>query len=271
MHAPALRDLPAAALAEAADANFAVHASWLQGRHPHMAVLGGEDLLIVDSGLPCDTFNLVLRARLAAEQAGARVAAAVDHFRHAGRPFSWWLGPADQPPDLADILAAAGLERSESELAMAADLAVLPPLEAPARLAIERVRSAEQLRAFAAISAANWTPPDPLVVRFYELVRAPLLEPDCPLWLYVGFADGVPVATAEMAAGGGVAGLYNIATLAAQRRRGYGTALALRPLLDAREQGFRTAVLQAAAHGVRIYERLGFRRFGDITEFKPAT
>jgi predicted acetyltransferase len=55
----------------------------------------------------------------------------------------------------------------------------------------------------------------------------------------------------------------------AYRRRGVGTAMTLRPLLDARDSGLRTGVLQAAAEGVSIYARIGFKPFGHIAEYKP--
>jgi ribosomal protein S18 acetylase RimI-like enzyme len=78
-----------------------------------------DDLVIADSGLPCDTFNFVCRARL--EEAAARAAAleAVTHFANVGRPFSWWVGPADRPRTLDAVLEDIGLERAETALAMA--------------------------------------------------------------------------------------------------------------------------------------------------------
>ncbi len=263
-------DGPSDAL-EAADANFVTHAGWLQRRHPAMTVIEQPDLVVIDSGLPCDTFNLVCRARLDPSDAADRARAALARFHQGRRPFSWWVGPNDRPSDLHDVLLAVGLERAETELAMVAD--VLDPrvreITPQHGFRIERVESEESLRAFAAISAANWTPPDAQVIRFYDLVSSALLSSDCPQWLYVGYLGDAPVATAELTVAGGVVGLYNISTLAACRRRGFGTALTLRPLLDARERGYRTAVLQASPAGVSIYERVGFRPFGEITEYKP--
>lgn len=258
-------------LADAADMNFVTHAGWLQGRLQGMRVLEQGDLMVVDSGLPCDTFNFVCRARLSPSEAQDRARDAVDYFRRAGRPFSWWVGPADRPGGLGDVLVGVGLLRAETERAMAADLAELQPGEfAPPAWRVRRVSSESELRTFAELSAAHWTPPDPQVLRFYELGTAALLTSHCPLWLYVGYLDEVPVATGELTAGGGVVGLYNISTAAAYRRRGCGTALTQTLLLEARARGHRTAVLQAASAGVSIYERLGFRAFGDITEYKPA-
>ena len=43
----------------------------------------------------------------------------------------------------------------------------------------------------------------------------------------------------------------------------------LMKLLDARAQGFQTAILQAAAEGVGVYTRVGFQPFGNIIEYKP--
>lgn len=96
-----------------------------------------------------------------------------------------------------------------------------------------------------------------------------LLAPDAPQWFYVGYLAGQPVAASELTIGGWVVGMYNVCTLEAYRRRGFGMALTLRPLLDAREAGHGVGVLQAAEQGVGIYERIGFRSFGGITEYKP--
>jgi ribosomal protein S18 acetylase RimI-like enzyme len=257
-------------LAQAATANLAVHMSWVQGRTAGMRVQADDRLVVVDSGLPCDTFNAVCRARLAAAEVPARVAGAVAYFRGVGRPFSWWVGPADLPADLGDALRAAGLEAAESEVGMTADLAALRTSTAgPPGLRIERARTAGQVRDFAAVNAANWSPPDADVLRFYEAAAPVLLAEEAPLWLYVGYLGDEPVATAELTVGGGVVGLYGVSTRAAYRRQGLGGALTLRSLLDARAAGHRTAVLQASAAGVGVYARLGFVSTGRFTEYKP--
>jgi hypothetical protein len=258
-------------LAEAADANLATHSSWLQRRLPGMRVSEEDGLVLVDSGLPCDTFNVVCGARLEREAAPGRIRAAVAYFREVGRPFAWWVGPADRPADLGDLLVAAGLEFAEGELAMAADLAALRVGDlAPGGLRVERVRDAAQLRDFARIVAANWTPPDADVLRFYALAAPALLAPDSAIRLYVGYLEGVPVAASDLTVGGGVVGLYSVCTLAAYRRRGFGGALTLRPLLDARDEGHRVGILQASAAGAGVYARVGFEPFGQIAEYKPA-
>jgi len=258
------------AVAERADENFVVHATWAAGRTTGMSCRVSERLVLADSGLACDTFNFVCRARLEAPAAPEAAASAVAYFAERRRPFSWWLGPGDRPSELGAVLETLGLERAESELAMAVPLHRLPQELATVQgLEVRRVREPGELETFARLSAGNWTPPDPEVIRFYRLVAPALLSRESPQWLYVGYLDGEPVATAEATVAERTAGLYNISTKPAHRGRGIGSIMTWRPLRDALACGCDLGVLQAAPDGVRIYRRLGFEAFGDITEFKP--
>ena len=257
-------------LADAADAPFVTHATWVPARTPGMQVHADAGLVLTDAGLPCDTFNLVCRARLDDDSAPARVREAVAHFREARRPFSWWVGPADRPRALGALLAEAGLAPAERELAMAMELSALPDdAPAPAALSIVRVRTPAALADFAAVMADNWAPPDPDVPRFYARGAAALLAPDCPQRLYVGYVAGAPVAAAEATVAGALVGLFNVATRAAWRQRGFGAAMTVHPLREARAEGVRSAVLQASADGAGVYARIGFTPFGEVTEYKP--
>lgn len=257
-------------LAACADENLAVHFSWAQRQTRGMRVADNPDLLLTDCGMPCDTFNAACRARLSPGNALDRIRETLAWFGERQHPFSWWVGPGDSPSDLGHLLLGAGLEPAGGELAMAAELRCLNvPDQVPAGLQIRRVTSPSELAEFARINAANWSPPDRHVLRFYELGARALLASESPLWYYLGYVDGAAIATAELTVAGGVVGLYNICTLASHRRRGYGTAMTVRPLLDAAAAGHGTAILQAAPDGVGVYRRVGFRTFGEITEYKP--
>ena len=243
--------------------------TWVQSRFAGGRVMMDDALVVSDSGLPCDSFNFVCRARLSNGEMARRISGVVEHFATVGRPFSWWVGPTDEPVQLGAALLKAGFEAAESEVAMAAELSRLRSADlAPDGLRIERAVTPAQVRDFARVNAANWNPPDPMVLRFYDLATPLLLRPDCPLRLYVGYLGDEAVATAELTVCRRAVGLYNISTLVTRRRRGFGSALTLRPLLDARGEGHHTAVLQASADGQAVYARLGFRESGQYTEFQ---
>ncbi len=251
-----------------ATTNLVTHFTWVQRQTVGMCVINKENFVLTDSGLPCDTFNTICSARLTSDTANEHIKNAIDHF--AGRPFSWWLSPGDQPDNLANLLLEAGLQEDYSELAMAADLSQLSAGDlAPKGLQIRRAQTTDELDDFAKIISVMWTPPDPEVVRFYELAAPAILRPDSPMWFYVGYVDETPVVTGEATVGDNVVGLYNICTLPDYRQRGFGTAMTIQPLIDARAKNCKTAILQATEAGSRVYRKLGFETFGTITEYKP--
>ena len=77
--------------------------------------------------------------------------------------------------------------------------------------------------------------------------------------VYVGYADGEPVTTGFGLRSGRTIGVYNIATLAPARGRGYGAAMTRRVAADGAAAGCDVAILQASEMGFPVYERLGYR------------
>lgn len=250
--------------------NLAGHFAYLPGLTEGMLVEEGLDLVLVDSGLPTDTFNAVCRAKLGRDCAARRIEAAILHFRRKNLPFSWWVGPLSEPATLGEELERYGLSFAEKEVGMAADISHLSESTTnPEGLEIRRVSDERELSDYAQAIAANWNPPDEAVSAFYSLVATPALEPDCPARLFLGYALGEPVAASECFLFAGVAGVYNVVTTARARRQGFGSALTDAALREAREAGYRTAVLQASAQGRNIYARLGFVECGAFREYKP--
>ena len=158
-------------------------------------------LVLADSGLPCDTFNFICRARLDGATVEPAALDEVSYFARVRRPFSWWGRARYQPKELGAVLEQLSrLERAETELAMALPLAAFPEPSAQ-RPGSGCHRVPDGSRAFeilAEITAANWSPPDPYVPRCSTSGRPPR---SCAQGLRSGFTSatchGEPVATAE--------------------------------------------------------------------------
>ena len=85
---------------------------------------------------------------------------------------------------------------------------------------------------------------------------------------WVGYYKGKAVCTVATVRSQDVVGVYNLATSMAFRQRGFGEAMlryAVRETFSL--AGEKPLVLQSTQLGLRMYERLGFRKVGRILVF----
>jgi len=217
------------------------------------------------TAIPHPWFNGVLSTRPPAEDAARTIGETVAYFRSREvARFTWWLAPDLEPTAWAQQLLPHGFQFDDSTPGMALDLTALP---APAqhRLTIRQVEDRETLAAWAHTFILGYEIPEAMTTVFLELIDSLGTHP--PFYHYLGYLNDKPVAASTLFVGAGVAGIYNVATLAEARGQGIGSAMTLAPLRAARDMGYRAGVLQSSEIGYRVYQRIGFRKLCQMDHF----
>ena len=205
----------------------------------------------VATGIPIAFFNGVFATRPVADPDGM-IAEAIGFMAEHEVPWLLWVreGVDDE------LLAAgrrAGLRDAGGPPGMI--LPSIPPHPpAPDELAIEVVTDHVALEAARDLMARGFEMPPEIGGRL--IADAVLDEPT--MKFVVGSVDETPVACATVAISGSTAGIYNVATPAEHRRRGYGTAVTWAAIQEGRRRGCDHAALQASELGAPIYRSMGF-------------
>lgn len=212
-------------------------------------------------------FNGVISSSPFEAEDDAFIEETIQHFRSKQvHTFTWWMEPPLKPSDWQPALSKHGFGYSDGTPGMAMDLQMLKePTETVPGLEVRVVADDESLREWVKVFVHGYGLPSDWEDTVLDLWRAMGLG--FPMRNYLGYLDGKPVSTSTVFYGGGVAGIYCVATLPEARGKGIGSAVTLKPLHNARELGYAIGVLQSSEMGFNVYKRMGFRHLCQIENF----
>lgn len=263
---PILQDLSPASLAVAIKSNF--YESFRQLKNaPQTDYDYGPGYERWHTPFPHPWFNGVLASFLPDEGTDHLIHDNLAFFKdHGVSAHSWWLAPSIQLAAWRPHLAAFGYQFSDDPPGMAIDLDRLPvSVPHPEQLVIREIHDFEQFEIWSQIFTLGYGLPDTLLDVLISIYASMGLE--LPSRSYLATLDGQPVGTSRLFLGGGVAGIYNVATIPQARGQGIGAALTLLPLHQARSMGYRAGILQSSEMGFRLYQRLGFEKLCNMDHF----
>jgi GNAT superfamily N-acetyltransferase len=224
-------------------------------------------LSYVDSGLSCDTFNIIhITSGVLLTEDG--FFEAIDYFRSSGRAFCIWVSNENLSPRVIGILDKASVKQQNKQPGMALALADHQPFHHILHTNIIIATTTEEVKDFAEVVARNWTPPDENVRKYFAMTAEHYLDTSNKISLAIYYHDGAPVSLMEIfPSDQETVGFYALATLSQYRGKGIGSTMMKYALNEAKEHGFRTAVLQSSVDGIGIYGRYGFRVVTQYYEF----
>ena len=238
------------------------------GRAPSVELSIGRYLTWLITNMPDHFMNLVVCTELPQEGIETLVKDALDHFRTLNIKKLSWLAEAGVPAqEIKKHLLANGLTLRESfATEMAIDLSGLSgDNPEPDGLEIVLVNDDKSLHQWIHVASVGFGVPSEMEEVWFEFFNYAACH--IPFQTYLGLLDGKPVATSQLCNSAGVAGIYNVTCLPEARKRGIGSALVLRSLLDARKVGMKIGVLQSSSMGYNAYQRLGFQNFGQLSVY----
>jgi len=259
-----LTDLSPTSLTTAVKANFYAFFHWMRNSAA-ATVHNSSHGFNWRTNIAHPWFNGMLSTLPPAADASQIINETVNYFQADDVPsFSWWLAPHLEPTGWSQHLLAFGFQYNNSTPGMAIDLATLPqPTESP--LTIRRVEGQDMLAEWIDVLMRGFGMPTEMGSGFFALLEG--LGTDFPYRHYLGYLNDKPVASSTLFLGAGVAGIYNVATVAEARGQGIGSTMTLAPLYDARDMGYRGSVLQSSEMGYGVYQRLGFQKLCRMDHF----
>lgn len=169
--------------------------------------------------------------------------------------------------DMDALVCERGFHPHDPMPAMAVDIDKLPDLALPNGYRFTRVGAGsdgvEWVRAF----AVGYELPHVVGEAFSPVSLGVTLADDAPMQFFAIEHEGRQVATSMLLLHDGLAGIYCVATVPDQRRKGFGAFATAEALRAARRVGYRVGVLQASPAGYPVYRKLGFTDHGTVTMY----
>jgi ribosomal protein S18 acetylase RimI-like enzyme len=210
--------------------------------------------LRIDEHLPHLVFNGVWRTNMKSHDLRQHIERVKEVYKKLDRIHYWRVWSADYPEELQDVLEESGYSL----------MAELPGMF----IKIKDIHEEKILEEGFVISSVKTKHNLEIWKKVVVEVFGPDFEPiaagyvmagiDEPLHHYIGWSNGEPVALSSVCYGDGVAGIYAVATRSDYRGRGFGRAMTLKALYDAKDRGYEIGVLTSSKLGQPLYQQIGF-------------
>jgi GNAT superfamily N-acetyltransferase len=239
--------------------------SWLSSRSPQAMTFQGKGIKASSTGLKIPLLNLALGCNFSPdtreEEMEAEIESVKDFFARRSVPWYWWMNATPAPKHITTILEKHRLMHYGAPLpAMAAslvqDTASFPKY--PKQIRVWRAQNLQHLREASKIRRLAFGFPEGEALTYFEDMSSDWLEGDAVKLFLAGESESNPAAMGALIFACGIPGIYVMATLPDQHRKGLGKAVLERLLYEAASQGHALVSLTASKAGFGLYSQFSF-------------
>lgn len=206
--------------------------------------------------------NRIFRARFNPADVNEKISTVVKQIKLGMIPKIWTVTPSSVPKDLGKQLLAHGFYQHNVQSGMAIDLVTtnIIPKQQNSELIIHRCCDPDTLRQLKFVSDTAFN----RNVNFDIFVK---MLNEKSIHFYVGSIHDQVVATLVISYSATFAGLHLVTTHPNYRKRGIAAAMVRNALYNIQKQGYPFAVLQASQLGEGVYQKIGFKKYLDLTHY----
>jgi len=249
---------------------------WLSSRSPQAERFESKGIKASTTGLNIPLLNLALGCNFPSDatqiEIDEEIEAVQSFFTKRNVPWYWWMNANPSPNNIRQILETHGLEYDNPPLpamiaSLKVDAATLPKY--PENIHVWQVKSVEDLRAASKIRRLAFKFPEGQAVSYFEDMASDWLQAKDVKLLLAGKDEASPVSIGAVIEAAGIPGVYVMATLPDQHRKGYGKAILSRLMSEAVSQEHQIMALTASEAGFGLYSQFGFRHLFGFDFYIP--
>jgi GNAT superfamily N-acetyltransferase len=247
-------------LITAMEKNYYAHVSYIAQKSRDVEVIDNDYLMAISTGFVGRTIFL---------DDEIKIKNIIDLMKlyYKFLTFSWYVTPCTKPENLTTLLSKYGFHLTKAESGMVFTIKNEGTLkDKDKELSLSLVDSPVSLDQFDRLYAEIW---NCQARNYFTNAKDIILQADCPLELYIGYAQGQPVAICELFFGAGIVGIYSVGTVERIRHNGFASSFLAYLLSNITQRGYEIITLQSTSEAMNMYNRLGFNKLCTFYEYQP--
>lgn len=228
--------------------------------------LPSDEVVAVITDLQDPLLNVVIHTETIESNLNVRIDQVFQFYQQHNVPWFWIVGPLSTPNTLSQHLIKRGMELIEQFPSMYFDLQNDLFITTHPDFVIREAESNDELYEW--VKPLREAFPSSDGAEGYRQLNAKLAHgPSAAFRHYIGYFQNEPVCSGTLFVSENAVMIHNIGTKPMHRYRGYGTAITLRAMQDAKKLGIRHCFLDASESGMTVYQRIGFRIYANSQLF----